>query len=603
MCGIVGVVGNRNATDILMQGLEKLEYRGYDSAGIFVTTGKTSSLVKSVGRIADLHAKIGIDVAGTTGIGHTRWATHGKPSENNAHPHTSQTGRFVLVHNGVIENYLDIKNTYLAGHDFKGQTDTEIAVHLIGKFAEEEGLSVLEAFKKALHIIRGSYAFALVDSEDADVIYVAKNKSPLLVGLGEGYNMVCSDAMAMIRETSQFMEIYDQELVIVRKDSVEVQDYDGHTLERESYTAELDLSDIGKGTYPYYMLKEIDEQPTVMRKLISAYTDDKGQVSVDADIVKAVQEADRLYILAAGTSYHAGYASKRMLEELTDTPVELGIASEWGYAMPLLSKKPLFIFISQSGETADSRQVLVKANQMGIPSLTVTNVPGSTLSREANHTMLLHAGPEIAVASTKAYTAQIATLAFLAKAVGDANASEKAAAFDLVHELSLVAQSIESTLSEKELIDNKVRGLLETTRNAFYIGRGQDYYVAMEASLKLKEISYIQCEGFAAGELKHGTISLIEDGTPVLALLSDEVLASHTRGNISEVVARGAKVLTIAEENVAKEGDDIVLNQVHPYLSPISMVVPTQLIAYFATLHRGLDVDKPRNLAKSVTVE
>lgn len=603
MCGIVGVVGNRNATDILMQGLEKLEYRGYDSAGIFVTTGKTSSLIKSVGRIADLHAKIGIDVAGTTGIGHTRWATHGKPSENNAHPHTSQTGRFVLVHNGVIENYLDIKNTYLAGHDFKGQTDTEIAVHLIGKFAEEEGLSLLEAFKKSLHIIRGSYAFALVDSEDADVIYVAKNKSPLLVGLGEGYNMVCSDAMAMIRETSQFMEIYDQELVIVRKDSVEVQDYDGHTLERESYTAELDLSDIGKGTYPYYMLKEIDEQPTVMRKLISAYTDDKGQVSVDADIVKAVQEADRLYILAAGTSYHAGYASKRMLEELTDTPVELGIASEWGYAMPLLSKKPLFIFISQSGETADSRQVLVKANQMGIPSLTVTNVPGSTLSREANHTMLLHAGPEIAVASTKAYTAQIAALAFLAKAVGDANASEKAAAFDLVHELSLVAQSIESTLSEKELIDNKVRGLLETTRNAFYIGRGQDYYVAMEASLKLKEISYIQCEGFAAGELKHGTISLIEDGTPVLALLSDEVLASHTRGNISEVVARGAKVLTIAEENVAKEGDDIVLNQVHPYLSPISMVVPTQLIAYFATLHRGLDVDKPRNLAKSVTVE
>ena len=603
MCGIVGVVGNRNATDILMQGLEKLEYRGYDSAGIFVTTGKTSSLIKSVGRIADLHAKIGIDVAGTTGIGHTRWATHGKPSENNAHPHTSQTGRFVLVHNGVIENYLDIKNNYLAGHDFKGQTDTEIAVHLIGKFAEEEGLSLLEAFKKALHIIRGSYAFALVDSEDADVIYVAKNKSPLLVGLGDGYNMVCSDAMAMIRETSQFMEIHDQELVIVRKDSVEVQDYDGHTLERESYTAELDLSDIGKGTYPYYMLKEIDEQPTVMRKLISAYTDDKGQISVDADIVKAVQEADRLYILAAGTSYHAGYASKRMLEELTDTPVELGIASEWGYAMPLLSKKPLFIFISQSGETADSRQVLVKANQMGIPSLTVTNVPGSTLSREANHTMLLHAGPEIAVASTKAYTAQIAALAFLAKAVGDANASEKAAVFDLVHELSLVAQSIESTLSEKELIDNKVRGLLETTRNAFYIGRGQDYYVAMEASLKLKEISYIQCEGFAAGELKHGTISLIEDGTPVLALLSDEILASHTRGNISEVVARGAKVLTIAEENVAKEGDDIVLNQVHPYLSPISMVVPTQLIAYFATLHRGLDVDKPRNLAKSVTVE
>lgn len=604
MCGIVGVVGNRNATDILMQGLEKLEYRGYDSAGIFVTNGKTSSLVKSVGRIADLRSKIGIDVAGMAGIGHTRWATHGKPSESNAHPHTSQTERFVLVHNGVIENYLDIKNTYLAEHDLKGQTDTEIAVHLIGKFVEEDGLSVLDAFKKALHIIEGSYAFALMDAEDADVIYVAKNKSPLLIGLGEGYNMVCSDAMAMIRETSEYMEIHDKELVIVTADSVEVQDYDGNLIERDSYTAELDLSDIGKGTYPYYMLKEIDEQPTVMRKLIQAYTDDNDQVVVDPAIINAVQEADRLYILAAGTSYHAGFATKRMLEELTDTPVELGISSEWGYRWPLLSKKPMFILISQSGETADSRQVLVKANAMGIPSLTVTNVPGSTLSREATHTMLLHAGPEIAVASTKAYTAQIATLAFLAKAVGDANANEKAKQFDLVHELSIVAQAIEATLSEKDSIDEKVHELLATTRNAFYIGRGQDYYVAMEASLKLKEISYIQCEGFAAGELKHGTISLIEDGTPVITLISsDEQLASHTRGNVSEVVARGANVLTVVEENVAKEGDDIVLMSVHPYLSPISMVVPTQLIAYFATLHRGLDVDKPRNLAKSVTVE
>ena len=602
MCGIVGVVGNTNATDILIQGLEKLEYRGYDSAGVFLASEGKSQLVKAVGRIAELSSKAEC-VEGTAGIGHTRWATHGKPTEDNAHPHRSETGRFVLVHNGVIENYLEIKEEYLAGHHFKGQTDTEIAAHLIGKFAEEEGLSTLEAFKKALHIIRGAYAFALMDAEDPSTIYVAKNKSPLLIGLGDGYNMLCSDAMAMIRETNQYMEIHDQELVIVKADSVEVQDYDGHRRERASYTAELDLSDIGKGTYPYYMLKEIDEQPTVMRKLIQAYTDEAGQVVVEPAIIKAVQEADRIYILAAGTSYHAGFASKKMLEELTDTPVELGISSEWGYGMPLLSKKPLFIFISQSGETADSRQVLVKANEMGIPSLTVTNVPGSTLSREADMTMLLHAGPEIAVASTKAYTAQIAALAFLAKAVGEANGNEKAKAFDLVHELSIVAQSIESTLSEKEVIDEKVRGLLETTRNAFYIGRGQDYYVAMEASLKLKEISYIQCEGFAAGELKHGTIALIEDGTPVIALLSDPVLASHTRGNIQEVAARGAHVLTIAEENVAKETDDLVLTAVHPYLSPISMVVPTQLIAYFATLHRGLDVDKPRNLAKSVTVE
>lgn len=603
MCGIVGVVGNANATDILIQGLEKLEYRGYDSAGIFVADGDQAHLVKAVGRIAELSAKLGDKTEGTTGIGHTRWATHGKPTEDNAHPHTSQTGRFVLVHNGVIENYLEMKNDFLEGHSFKGQTDTEIAVHLIGQFVEE-GLSTLEAFKKALKIIQGSYAFALIDATDADTIYVAKNKSPLLIGLGDYYNMVCSDAMAMIRETSEYMEIHDKELVVVKKDSVEVMDYDGNAIERGSYTAELDLSDIGKGTYPYYMLKEIDEQPTVMRKLISAYTNEAGQVTVDADIIKAVQEADRIYILAAGTSYHAGFASKDFLEKLTDTPVELGISSEWGYNMPLLSKKPLFVMISQSGETADSRQVLVKANEMGIPSLTVTNVPGSTLSREATYTMLLHAGPEIAVASTKAYTAQIATLAVLAKAVGDANGNAYAKDFDLVHELSIVAQSIEASLSEKDVIAEKVEKLLATTRNAFYIGRGSDYYVSMEASLKLKEISYIQCEGFAAGELKHGTISLIEDGVPVLALISNHPhLASHTRGNIQEVVSRGANVLTIVDEAVAKEEDDITVTTVHPFLSAIAMVVPTQLIAYYATLQRGLDVDKPRNLAKSVTVE
>ncbi|EHI69703.1 glutamine--fructose-6-phosphate transaminase (isomerizing) [Streptococcus ictaluri] len=604
MCGIVGVVGNRNATDILMQGLEKLEYRGYDSAGIFVANDKQSNLIKSVGRIADLRSKIGIDVAGTMGIGHTRWATHGQATEHNAHPHHSQTGRFALVHNGVIENYLQIKETYLSDHNFKGQTDTEIAIHLIGKFVEEDKLPVLEAFKKALSLIEGSYAFALVDSEDTETIYVAKNKSPLLIGLGQGYNMVCSDAMAMIRETSEFMEIHDKELVVLTKDSVTITDYDGNQVERDSYTAELDLSDIGKGTYPYYMLKEIDEQPSVMRKLISKYADEDGNMVIDPAIIASIQEADRIYILAAGTSYHAGFASKSMLEKLTDTPVELGVSSEWGYHMPLLSKKPLFILLSQSGETADSRQVLVKANQMGIPSLTITNVPGSTLSREASYTLLLHAGPEIAVASTKACTAQVATLAFLAKAVGEANGKQEAIDFDLVHELSIVAQSIEATLSEKDLIAEKVQDLLAKTRNAFYIGRGNDYYVAMEASLKLKEISYIQCEGFAAGELKHGTISLIEDGTPVIGLISsNEVVASHTRGNIQEVAARGAKVLTIVEEGLERKGDDIIVNKVHPFLATIGMVIPTQLIAYYASLQRGLDVDKPRNLAKAVTVE
>lgn len=605
MCGIVGVVGSRNARDILMQGLEKLEYRGYDSAGIFVTNeAQAAHLVKSVGRIADLREKIGMEVTGTSGIGHTRWATHGKPSESNAHPHQSSDNQFVLVHNGVIENYLEIKREYLADDHFTGETDTEIAVHLIAKLAKEQNLSTADAFKAALNIIEGSYAFALMNVSEPDVIYVAKNKSPLLIGLGDGYNMVCSDAMAMIRETSEFMEIHDKELVTLTKDGVLIQDAAGNKMSREPYTAELDISDIGKGTYPFYMLKEIDEQPAVMRKLSQLYTDDAGNVTVDHAIIDALGQADRIYIIAAGTSYNAGYASKYVLETLTEKPVELGIASEWGYNMPRLSEKPFFIFLSQSGETADSRQVLVKTNELGIPSLTVTNVPGSTLSREASFTMLLHAGPEIAVASTKAYTAQIAALSFLAKAVGQAIGNEAAAAFDIVHELSLVAQSIEATLSEKELIESKVAGLLSDTRNAFYIGRGQDYYVSMEASLKLKEISYIQCEGFAAGELKHGTIALIEEGTPVIALISNNPkVAAHTRGNVSEVVARGAHVITIVEQEAATTEDAIIINNVHPYLSSISMVIPTQLIAYYASLHRGLDVDKPRNLAKSVTVE
>jgi glucosamine--fructose-6-phosphate aminotransferase (isomerizing) len=605
MCGIVGVVGNNNATDILLQGLEKLEYRGYDSAGIYVADedGKVMHLIKAVGRISNLEEKVG-DTKGFSGIGHTRWATHGKPTEMNAHPHTTPSGRFHLVHNGVVDNYADLKAKYLADDEFYGQTDTEIAVHLVEHFATSEGLSGYEAFRKALSVISGSYAFALMDEEVPNTIYIAKNKSPMLIALGDGYNMVASDAMAMVRETNQFLEIHDGEIGTITPDNVVICAADGQSIvERSPFTAELDLSDIGKGTYPYYMIKEIDEQPTVMRKLIEAYTDADGKVVVDPAIVQEVVDADRIYVIAAGTSYHAGYAAKHFIEAMTDTPVELGISSEWGYTMPLLSKKPLFVFITQSGETADSRQVLVKVNELGLPSLTVTNVPGSTLSREAKHTMLLHAGPEIAVASTKAYTAQIAALALLGKAVGQAIGNQAARAFDVVRELSIVAQSIEATLDERELIKEKAEALLGDSRNAFYIGRGTDYFVAMEAALKLKEISYIQTEGFAAGELKHGTIALIEEGTPVIGLLSERALVAHTRSNIVEVESRGAKVLRIAMENVARPEDDILITTVHPYLTAIAMVVPAQLIAYYETLARGLDVDKPRNLAKSVTVE
>ncbi|MDU5334785.1 glutamine--fructose-6-phosphate transaminase (isomerizing) [Enterococcus sp.] len=602
MCGIVGIVGNENAASILVDGLEKLEYRGYDSAGIFVADQSEDFLVKSQGRIKELAAKIGDDVHGTIGIGHTRWATHGEPSEENAHPHTSQSKRFVLVHNGVIENYDDLKQKYLANDSFYGETDTEIAVHLVEYFAEQ-GLSTKEAFRKALKEIHGSYAFGLIDKKDRDTIYVGKNKSPLLIGLGDGFNVICSDALAMLQQTNQFVEINDGEMVIVTKDHVEIEDKEGNEIQRAPYEAKIDLSDMEKGTYPYYMLKEIDEQPATMRRIISEYTDETGTVVIAEKLLKSLLESDRIYIVACGTSNNAGWASKQIIEGLANIPVEIHLSSEFGYNMPLLSEKPFFIYLTQSGETADSRQVLVKTNELGYPSLTITNVAGSTLSREASYTMLLHAGPEIAVASTKAYTAQIAALTVLAKAVGEAKDIAAAKEFDLIKELGIAANAMDVMIAEKAMIEEIAAEYLATTRNAFYIGRSEDYYVSMEVALKLKEISYIQAEGFAAGELKHGTIALVEEGTPVIGIITEAVTAPHTRGNLREVESRGAHTLVIASEELSKDGDQIILPVVHQFLRPLVSVIPGQLIAYYATLLRGYDVDKPRNLAKSVTVE
>ncbi|AYW45109.1 glutamine--fructose-6-phosphate transaminase (isomerizing) [Tetragenococcus koreensis] len=603
MCGIVGIVGKDHAEQIIINGLQRLEYRGYDSAGLFVSDEKQEHLIKSQGRIKNLQEKVANDVNGTIGIGHTRWATHGKPSEENAHPHTSQNGKLVLVHNGVIENFEELSQKYLAGEIFYGQTDTEIVVNLIASFMENDGLSTKAAFKKAITVIRGSYAFALVNKDEPETIYVAKNKSPLLIGLGTDFNVIASDALAVLDQTHEFVEIADNELVTVTADKVIIENQDGETIQRDSYEAQLDASDIEKGTYPFYMLKEIDEQPTVMRKLTQEYRDDQGNVNIDQELVKEVADSDRIYIVACGTSYNAGWAAKSLIETVTQIPVEVQLSSEFGYNMPLLSKKPFFIFLTQSGETADSRQVLVQTNRLGFPSLTITNVAGSTLSREAKYTLLLHAGPEIAVASTKAYTAQIAMLAILTQAVGEIKDKKANASFDAFHELSIAAAGMEAMVDEKDYLANLVEQYLSTTRNAFYIGRGNDYHVASEAALKLKEISYVQAEGFAAGELKHGTIALIEEGTPVLGIITDDKTGPHTRGNLKEVESRGANTIVIVSEDLAREGDQVVLPMVHPLLTSLVSVVPTQLIAYYASMQRGYDVDKPRNLAKSVTVE
>lgn len=600
MCGIVGYIGNEDAKEILLKGLEKLEYRGYDSAGIAVRSDQDMNVFKVKGRIATLRDAVDENVQATTGIGHTRWATHGEPSETNAHPHQSTTGRFTLVHNGVIENYQELKSEFLEGVNFVSETDTEVIVQLVEKFAHELG-NTLEAFRKTVSLLHGSYALAVLDSENPDEVYVAKNKSPLLVGLGEDFNVVASDSMAMLQVTDQFVELMDEEVVIVKQDSVELQKLDGTTVEREPFTAEIDASDIEKGTYPHFMLKEIDEQPFVMRNIIQEYQDENDDIKLDEDIRQAMSECDRVYIIAAGTSYHAGLIGKEFLEKIAEVPTEVHVASEFSYNFPLLSEKPLFVFISQSGETADLRSVLVETNKLGHPALTITNVPGSTLSREADYTMHLHAGPEIAVASTKAYTAQIAVLAILA--VDTARAKGLTLDFDPMKELGIVSSAMEALCDQKEVFEQIARDYLSTTRNCFFIGRGLDYHVGLEGALKLKEISYIQAEGFAGGELKHGTIALIEDGTPVIALATQEHVNSSIRSNVQEVVTRGANDCIISLEGLDREGDAFVIPNVHSLLTPLVSVLPLQLISYYAALHRDCDVDKPRNLAKSVTVE
>ncbi len=596
MCGIVGYIGPKQAAPILLDGLSKLEYRGYDSAGVAVNTKDGIKIAKEVGKLSNLSDAIdgGKLLEGSIGIGHTRWATHGKPTTVNAHPHESK--RFVLVHNGIIENEEHIRKTYLDGVTFNSDTDTEIIPYLLNRFTNE-GEDVELAIKHAMTVIEGSYALAILDKENPGVIYVAKNKSPLLIGKGTGFNMVGSDAMAMLGETKEFYEISDKEYAVVTADDVKIYTLYGKRVNRESFKSDLDVNDIEKGTYPHYMIKEIEEQPFVIRKIVSEYSDNDGNLTIDKDIIADINSCDKIYIIACGTSYHAGLVGKQLFEKFAKKPTEVLIASEFVYNMPILTKNPLFIFISQSGETADSRAVLVKIKELGFKSLTITNVKGSTLSREADHTLILYAGPEIAVASTKAYTAQIAVLALCAV---QASGTDE---IDILAELSRIANVVEGICVEKTKIEAFTKDYLSEKEHCFYIGRSIDYLTCLEAALKLKEISYIHTEGFSAAELKHGTIALIEKGTPVVAIITQENINNFTRGNIKEVKARGAKVLTISTYSNSNMTDEIVIPDVNELLTPLVSVVPTQYLAYYAALHRGYDIDKPRNLAKSVTVE
>jgi glucosamine--fructose-6-phosphate aminotransferase (isomerizing) len=594
MCGIVGYIGTKDARDIIINGLKRLEYRGYDSAGISLLNCDDGSfnVYKDKGRVAHLEDITDFSYKTCLGIGHTRWATHGEPNQKNSHPQSSNTGRFFIVHNGVIDNYKELIGSHLGESIFASDTDTEVVAHLIEKFSYT--MSVSEAIRKTMSLLEGSYALAIIDTYNPYKLYACKNKSPLLIGVHDDGIIVASDVMACVGYSRSFIHLEDKTFVEIDGATYRIMDIIGKEIPHQEKIIDVDHFNIEKGEYSHFMLKEINEQPAVIRSIISKYFDG-DKVTLNGSIKKAIQSSDRLYIIAAGTSMNAGFIGRELFEKMAGIPTEVHIASEFAYNMPLLSKNPLFIFISQSGETADSRAVLVNIKAKGYRSLTITNVKTSTLAREADHFVEIHAGPEIAVASTKAYVAQIAILAILAYGQGEHR-------MNLRKELSKVAISIEHIIDRKEYIEKLVQEYL-TKRNCFYIGRGIDYYSCLEASLKLKEISYIQTEGFAAGELKHGTIALIEKDTPVIAIISQRDIAKNTRSNLNEVRSRGAKTLVISTKGVHDIEDQIVVDDVYHLFSPILTVIPAQFIAYYAALHRGYDIDKPRNLAKSVTVE
>jgi glutamine---fructose-6-phosphate transaminase (isomerizing) len=594
MCGIVGYVGKKQAKEIVLNGLTKLEYRGYDSAGLSLFDSKFNrfEVFKETGRVTELKKALEDTLESSVAIGHTRWATHGKVTRDNAHPHVSRSGRFILVHNGVIENSDALYQQYIPDYDLKSETDTEIIAHLIETFSKQ--FTVDNAIVTTLKLLEGSYALLIIDKETPDIIYAAKHKSPLLIGLSEsGGTAIASDVLALAGYSNHYVPLTDHSFVVCDKDKARFFNFELENIKPDIYEVSSDILNSDKGLFDHYMLKEIEEQPSVIRQIIQTY-EVNGNIEVDDVIVSDMKKSDRIYIIAAGTSMHAGMLGKRYLEKLAGIPTEVHIASEFAYHIPLLSSKPYFILITQSGETADLRASLKAIESLKRPVLTITNVKTSTLAREATYFLDVKAGPEIAVASTKAYVAQASVLLILSYALSNKS-------YPVKEVLSKLANNMEVFLANQKM-DTIAKDFLDK-RHAFFIGRGINYDLALEAALKLKEISYIQTEGFAAGELKHGTIALIEEGTPVFALISDAHMNHQTRSNLKEVDARGAKTCVMTLRSLSKETDDVILEDVDPLVAPLLLVLPTQLLSYYAALQRGFDIDKPRNLAKSVTVE
>ena len=609
MCGIVGFIGMKPAAPLLLEGLRKLEYRGYDSAGTALL-GEDGLLVsKAKGRLQVLADKMheGVGYPQCVGIGHTRWATHGKPSDENSHPHTSMDGRFAVVHNGIIENYVQLR-AELAGKGvtFTSETDTEVVAQLLGQYYTGD---LHEAVRQTVARLEGSYALGILCADEPGVLYGVRNASPLIIGLSEEGNFIASDIPAVLAHTRRVVHLADHDVVRLTEDSIQVWDAAGQPVERSERIVDWDVAAAEKGGYAHFMLKEIMEQPKALAATISPRLDENGQIKLDGVHFTPEQLADihRIVIIACGSAYHAGVVGKYFLEKLVRIPVEVDVASEFRYRDPLVDSHTLAIVISQSGETADTLAGLREAKRRGARVLSIVNVVGSTIAGESDDVLYTWAGPEIAVATTKGYTTQVSMLyligLYMARGLGRISAAEQ-------EELLAQVQSLSALAEEGLKLEEQLKSIAKDCHemeNAYFIGRNMDYGVAMEASLKLKEISYIHSEAYAAGELKHGTISLIEDGTLVVALACQETLLEKTLSNIKEVKARGARVLVItnaAREDLFAEADAVVHVPTAPDLfAAISEIVPLQLLSYYISLYRGCDIDKPRNLAKSVTVE
>ncbi|GAA0411718.1 glutamine--fructose-6-phosphate transaminase (isomerizing) [Paenibacillus motobuensis] len=610
MCGIVGYIGKRDTQSVLIEGLKKLEYRGYDSAGIAVYTNNGLKITKATGRLANLEHKLeDAPLVGSAGIGHTRWATHGKPSDVNSHPHTDHSKKFSVVHNGIVENYLELKDELISqGYEFVSETDTEVISHLL---AREYNGDIVAAVQKAISYMRGAFALGVLTEYEPEKLVAVRQASPLVIGIGDGENFIGSDIPALLNYTRKVYILNDGEMAVLTKDAVELMTIEGNFISREMINVDWDAVTAEKGGFAHFMLKEIHEQPKAYRDTMLGRIDESGRRIVLPDLhltEDKIRSINNVHIVACGTAYHAGLVGGSVIERLVRIPVMYDVASEYRYRSPLITPETLVIVVSQSGETADTLAALREAQANGAHVLAITNVVGSSIARDADDVINTLAGPEIAVASTKAYTSQLIAFylfsLYLAQVRGTQTADEIAHIIAAMHALP---EQVESMLANVDAIKAYAEHIAKH-EDLFFIGRGLDYAVAMEGSLKLKEISYIHSEAYAAGELKHGTLALIEEGIPVIALATQESVLEKTVSNIKEVKARGADVLALThEEHVAgllKSVDQaFAIPKTLPILTPALSVVPLQLLAYYASLARGNDVDKPRNLAKSVTVE